>query len=424
MLMEDVLPDIIHSSGANLDQAGMDGAMIPLEDLVEKYAPNIHKYFQEHPDHLEMNKAYDGHLYYIPTFSIEGPSQGWIIRQDWLDKLGLEAPKTKDEFYNVMKAFREQDPNGNGRKDEIPYLNRTKTPLGLLGLFGIDNRNYVVKDGKVICNVATEEYKQAITEIAQWYKEGLIDPEIYTRNNAREELFANNNGGMTVDWLSSTYSYNETLSKEALGDSYFGFELVTIDPPKDINGDQIIWNVWNPIASTGWGISKDNKYIAETMKFFDYWYTDEGRTNLWFGPDHKINPDGTPDYSDEARAYVGGPTEYNESQGAALGLGSVRLVEAEVGAMPEVAQKAFWHYKNNFKLATPFPTFKHTPEEKRVMKSQGTDIATYISEMQQNWVLGNKDVEATWDEFIAHLNELGLKDVLAAYQSAYDRMYK
>ncbi|MBE7026925.1 MAG: extracellular solute-binding protein [Ruminococcaceae bacterium] len=425
MLMGDVLPDVIHSTGANLDQAGMDGAMIPLEDLIEEYAPNIHKYFSEHPEYIAMSKAYDGHLYYIPAISLDGPTEGWILRKDWMEKLGLETPTNVEEFYNVLKAFREQDPNGNGLKDEIPFLDRTKSPWDLLALFGVSRQPYeVTEDGKVVANFMKEEYKNAMRELAKWYAEGLIDPEIFTRNNAREELYANNNGGATVDWFSSTYSYNETLSKEALGDSYFGFELVTIDPPKDVNGVSKSYTPRTVLQSQGWGISKDNKHVAETLKFFDFWFTDEGRTLLWFGPDRKTTADGKPDYSDEARAYVGGPTEYMSSIGGALNIGSIRMLEAEVGAMPQEAKDAYMHYRENVEHIKPGISYKYTPEETRINKSKGTDTSTYMDEMRQNWLLGNKDVDATWDEYITHLKELGVDEVIAMQQAAYDRMFK
>ena len=425
MLMGDVLPDIIKNTATNLDQAGIDGALIPLEDLIEKYAPNMHKFFEEHPDYVAQSKANDGHLYYIPSISVDGPTEGWIIRKDWLDKLGLEMPTTVDEFYNVLKAFREQDPNGNGLKDEVPYLDRTKSPSDLLGLFGVNKQEYsVTEDGIVVCNRDTEEFKYAIKELAKWYKEGLIDPEIFSRNNAREELFANNLGGATVDWFSSTFSFNVTLSKEALGNSAFGFELVSIDPPKDINGVSISYTPRAVVTGQGWGISKDNKHVAETMKFFDFWFTDEGKNLLWFGPDRKINADGSCEYSDAARAYVGGPTEYVTSLGGGLNIGGVHIMEAEVDAMPDVAKEAYLHYRNNVKHIPYTPSYNYTIDESRVIKSKGTDVSTYMSEMYQNWLMGNKDVDATWDEYIAQLKVLGIDEVITTRQAAYDRMFK
>ena len=91
---------------------------------MEKYAPNIKAYFDENPDQRKALEWIDGKIYYIPCIGDGDVSMGWFIREDWLDNLGLEMPKNVDEYYNVLKAFKTQDPNGNGIDDEIPYFNR------------------------------------------------------------------------------------------------------------------------------------------------------------------------------------------------------------------------------------------------------------------------------------------------------------
>ena len=182
MLVESPLPDIIHYFGADLKQLGAEGGLIPLEDLVDEYAPNIKKFFEDCPQAKRAATATDGHIYYIPG-SLSGidiaalPSQGWFIRQDWLDKLGLEVPKTVDEFYEVMKAFKTQDPNGNGLDDEIPIFRRDGSIGFLYTLFGI-NKGWYDVDGETHYGAIEEAYKNAIINISKWYKDGIIDKEI------------------------------------------------------------------------------------------------------------------------------------------------------------------------------------------------------------------------------------------------------
>lgn len=122
MLASKVLPDIIHGTTSNLKDLGEMGGLIPLEDLIDQYAPNVTKFFEECPEAKIAATASDGHIYFIPG-SLSGtekeavPSKGWFMRTDWLEKLGLKAPTTVDEMYKVLTAFKTQDPNGNGKAE-------------------------------------------------------------------------------------------------------------------------------------------------------------------------------------------------------------------------------------------------------------------------------------------------------------------
>ena len=113
-------------------------------------------------------------------------SQFYWIRQDWLDKLGLEAPTTVDELHDVLTAFKNNDPNGNGQADEIPLFDRSataETEMGEYLALWDSSASFYPRDGKITYEPLTENYKNAVKNLAQWYKEGLIDPEIFTRGD-------------------------------------------------------------------------------------------------------------------------------------------------------------------------------------------------------------------------------------------------
>ena len=423
MLVNDVLPDIIHGESGNLNKAGRDGALIPLQDLVKKYAPHIQAKFDEVPEAYNATIAADGNLYYIPVIRDDrGPTMGWFIRQDWLDKLNLPVPTTLDEYYNTLKAFREQDPNGNGIKDEVPYFDRAKSVDKLIPLWGARYGSYFIdSNGKVVANKTTDEYKTAMKELSKWYKEGLIDQEIFSRNSAREELFGNNLGGATCDWFSSTMSFNKIEA-----DKVKGFHIAVIPPVKDVNGDRKNHFSRAPVQGIGWGISKDNKYPAETMKYFDFWFTDEGSLLNAMGvegEDYTI-VNGEPKYTDKALTYEnGGAPNYVRTLGCAE-IGYYAALAPEIAGMTDEAAEGFKMYAESDWAVKPFPSLSTTDDEQRTIKDKGGAVETYTSEWMQNWIMGNKDVDATWDEYISGLNGLGLQEVVAAYQTAYDRAYK
>lgn len=419
MLVESKLPDIIHGTSTNTNKAGMEGAMIPLEDLVKQYAPNIQKYFDTHPEALRGSLAADGHLYYIPCIYEKGPAMGWFIRQDWLDKLSLPVPTTVEEYYNTLKAFRDNDPNGNGKKDEIPYFDRSKSVKNLVPLFGVDKNYYAVgPDGKIYAPTATEGYKTAMTELAKWYAEGLIDQEVYSRGSTtREQLLGDNIGGATHDWFSSSLSFNDKLK-----DLVPGFRLATIDPPADINGEVKNASPRTTLNGNGWGISKDNQHVAETMRFFDFWFTEAGITLNSYGvegTDYTI-VNGVKEYTQQAKDYAGGVPSYMGTFGSRE-IGIPVSLEAEIKGMNKDAAEGFAMYVEKDYTILEFPNLPFNVEENRVIKDKGAAIKTYVDETTQGWIMGNTDVAATWDKYVNDLKAMGLDEVISAYQSAYDR---
>ncbi len=420
MLADATLPDIIGYNGADLKKAGMDGALIPLEDLIKEYAPNIQKLLDEYPEFRAEATAADGHIYHIPTttdYLDKGvaPSKGWFIRTDWIDKLGLEVPKTVDELYEVFTAFKTQDPNGNGQADEIPYFSRAGSINDLFQLW--DGRNsFEVRDGKFVAGQISDETKNAIINLQKWYKEGLVDKEIYSRGGqAREQLLSTDLGGSTHDWFSSTGSYNVTFPN--LNNSF-----VTMAPPADVNGVVKENDGSSPVSTLGWGISKDNKHVEETMKYFDFWFTKEGADLGSCGIEgvHYNVVDGEKVFTDEVINADGGAPGFLRNIGCAE-WGKQGTSEALLATMHEIPKKGYVEYIENKWIQPQIPVVTFNEDEQKVIDKYLTNINTLVSENEQRWILGKGDVEAEWDKYVSDLKGMGLDEVLAVYNSAYDR---
>lgn len=426
------LPDIIHGTRANLTKAVLEGALIPLDDLIERRAPDIKRYFELYPSVKRATASVDGKHYYIANFREPGPAMGFFIREDWLNKLNLEVPTTVDEYYNVLKAFRERDPNGNGQKDEIPYLYRDKGVDGLLQLWGVGGGYSVFvegNDGKLVYNRTSPEYKNAMINLAKWYKEGLIDPEIFTRGQkARDILFADNTGGSTHDWFSSTASFNKTIGQPTKGANgedipakVAGFSIIAIPPPADVYGEIKETYARNTLTQ-GWGISKDNKFPEQTMKYFNFWFTDTGRRLNEFGiegVDHEV-VNGKPTHKEHVKnAPESGPV-YMQNRGI-LEIGTFTSMDGELDMMSKEALVGFKMYVDNKYAAQEFPVLTFTSEEQEIINQYNTSIDTYMREMLQSWLMGAKDINATWDEYVNMLDTMGLPKLLGVQQAAYER---
>ncbi|MDO4618658.1 MAG: extracellular solute-binding protein [Clostridia bacterium] len=421
MLMSDKLPDIVAYNGDELKTAGMDGVLIPLEGLIEEYAPNIKKFMDENPEARAVATAADGHIYYIPGTAAEPglgniPSMGWFIRQDWLEKLGLETPKTVDELYTVYKAFRDKDPNGNGQKDEIPYFSRNGFVSDLYQLWGANNSIYV-KGDKFVAGYTEDSTKTALVNMAKWYKEGLIDKEIFTRGGqAREQLLSSDKGGSTHDWFSSTSSYNSKYAN-------LNNKFVHMTPPADVNGVIKEYSGRGFIRSMGWGISVDNEYAARTMKYFDYWFTEEGMTLHSCGVEgvHYNVVDGKKVFTDEVINAEGGAPSYLRNIGANVEVGCPTTLDSELATMHEIGLAGYMEYLDNKYVIDQTPTLSFTEDEQEIISLYMTDIQSYVGECEQKWILGSSDINADWDGYVAELKNRGLDEVLKVYNAAYDR---
>ena len=430
MLASGHIPDIVGSSRIKdfVNQYGPEGAFVPLNDLIDEHAPNLKKFFEERPEIQSAISAADGNFYYIPYLPDGKYGRAFFIRYDWLDKLGLDVPETVDEYKAVLEAFRDGDPNGNGMKDEVPYFARQWPELiRLVTLWdgrssGSDTyHDFYVDDGQIKHPYAGDGYREGIKNLAQWYAEGLIDPEIFTRGSAaRDYLLSENLGGATHDWFASTSGYNR-LSSEI-----DGFAIKAMAPPASISGKRIEEHRRIPIKPDGWAISATNEHPVETIKYFDFWFTEEGRRLANFGVEGmQYNMvDGEPKFTEE---FLNNDQPVN-NQLYAVGSqlqarGYFQDYNYEIQWSNEFALEGIALYDEGDYLIDQFLGVAFNPEEQRVYDRYWGSIRDYMLERQQAWILGSGDVEADWGDYMDQLNKLGLDDVLAVMQSAYDRQY-
>ena len=424
------LPDIVsYMDTAVLERLGMEGGLVPLEDLIEKYAPNIKKFWEQNPRYKKDAIAADGHIYVIPNYYDyfnSMPSTGYFIRKDWLKKLNLKEPETTEELYNVLTAFRDKDPNGNGKKDEIPFFFRSESPKDtirlLVDVFKARTFWYEDSAGKIKFGAVQPEFREAIKNIAQWYKEGLIDKEIFTRGLvSRDYMLSNNIGGYTNDWFGSTASYNEKLGKNIPN-----FDLAFIAPPKYKNNNQTYQARTTEYGA--WGISSKSKKVIEAIKYFDFWYSEEGR-RLWnYGIEGSewVLKDGKPLFTDKVLNNKEKKTALQvlKETGAQFRLGVAQDAEYERQWYPKEAVEAIDTYIKNNYVHELLPSLKYTKEEAEDFSKINTQLNAYVEEMSQKWIMGVSDVDKDWEEYIKRIEQIGLKKAEQIQQKAYDRFMK
>ena len=276
----DKLPDILgFSNGEAINKYGMEGAFIPLQDLIEKYAPDIKKQLDDPlPGEILPYKqsgwgeatAGDGNVYTIPLFSSSNAIGAvYAIRVDWLEKLDKKMPETADELYDVLKAFREQDPNGNQKQDEIPLVagqgGKTARIIPLINAFDAHMNLHVdPKDDTIKYGPVENNYQEGLSYLNKLYREKLLEEDYLTSTNDQWLARATGNqAGLMFVWPASGIgAANNGLQK--LDSSY---KFMPMAPLKSKSGAQFKdTNTAGRMIQPRMAISITNKYPEETMK--------------------------------------------------------------------------------------------------------------------------------------------------------------
>ncbi|MDF2922745.1 MAG: sugar transporter permease [Paenibacillaceae bacterium] len=424
MMSSGDLPDIIQGLRTNINPVISQGVFLPLDDLIDKHAPNIKKFLADYPEAKSAGAGPDGKIYTI-TGTLGAapgkvmPSMGFFIRQDWLDKLGLKAPTTLEEYKKVLYAFRQQDPNGNKKQDEIPYFNRSKGIYQLFQLWDARDNWYIGEDDKVHQGKAEPQYRDAMKELSQWYKDGIIDPEIFTRGSqARQFMLGNNLGGTTIDWFASTSAVNDT-AKAQVPDINF----VSIAPPADIKGKVKFNHTMEPIHTYAWGISSKAKDPVTVIKFMDFFFTPAGERLMNFGIEgtHYDLVNNEPVMRPVALSNPAGFPNFLRSIGGGYEIGVRGSLLGQLLTMNEIGQKGFTLYEKSDWLVKPFPVLSFTADEKKTIDSAMVNLTPAMDEYEQKLLMGSLNADASWDKHIEEMQKLNLQKVLDAYNSAYAR---
>ncbi len=418
MLAADEIPDIIHTKRANVLKYN-EKLFLPLDELIEEHAPDLKALLEERQDVVKHMKAADGKMYYIPFIPDGEASMGWHIRKDWLDQLGLEVPSTYEDMLTVMKAFKDNDLNGNGINDEVPFFSRRTLGIyDLLGIYGLVDVEYV-EEGMVKNDLYSQDYKEGIIGLRNLYKEGLIDAEIFTRGNtARDMMFDDNIGGMTLDWFGSTAGYQDKYV-----DQIEGLDWIPMAPPADINGDVWIEYSRKTVEDMGWGISINNEHPEETIKFMNYWFTEEGRRLMNYGIEGQTYDmvDGKAIFNEKTLSEGKSVLENMRLIGAQTMIGFHQDFEYEKQWMNELALEGAQMYIDNDYFIDLLPALNYTDEEQKRIAKIEPQVKAYVEEMSQKWILDAVSVEDTFDDYMKKLEELGAVEMMQIKQAAYER---
>lgn len=431
LVASNAMPDIVCGNLADINKYGKMGAFIPLDELITDETPNLKKYLKDDKIIKAQNAGPDGKTYGVPMLTAVKTAMGYCIRQDWLDKLGLKAPTTIDEWHTVLTAFKNKDPNGNGKADEVPLVldkaweNYYMNFADAWNIEADPSKDYwMVKGGKVVSAAMDPAFKEFLGTMAQWYKEGLIDKEFVTREDTNNYHILNNLAGATCYWTG--YVAAQNTNKEVLAKDPKTNWQVIAPPVLKAGAAPRTFSQQDTVGIWGWAISKNNSHVMETLKLFDYVYSDEGSLLFNFGvPGVSYEmKDGQPLYSSAAKGDKDGLMIYMRKNGMQALLGMRQMKEYEAGscASDDIKRQLFDYVDKGY-FFDPTPALKLTDAEKDSYEAKMTPIRTFIEENVIKFMTGIEPM-SKWDEYVAQLKKLGIDDLAKYKQQAYQRYMK
>ncbi|WP_066186882.1 extracellular solute-binding protein [Gracilibacillus timonensis] len=425
------IADVIYAAGSDNLTPGMEvdygqqGILIPLEDLIADYAPNIQSILDENPNIKKSITTVDGHIYSLPRIAEGGSSALWIRGPMWYNGTWLEAleveelPKTVDEFYDLLVRFRDEDPNGNGEADEIPLIDveMDSTRPWLLPAFGIKEWGIEEFDGEVHYAPITENYKEYLTFMNKLHDENLLDHETFSQSDEQKKAKGQENRlGVFPDWFSFFTTGQET--EESVNNPMF-FPLTSEwskEPLMPLN---------TGIGRGTFSITSNNEHPEATIRWIDYFYTAEGRAFLNMGPEGIMwergengeivdldIPEGydsredyratiTPDYG------IAAPTITYPIEGIEIN-DFDKFIEAEtdekIAPYGEVA----------------FPEVYLTKDEQDEINTIEVDLESYVRQMEAKFITGVEPI-SNWESYVGTIENMNIERYVEIYQAAYDR---
>jgi len=414
-------------------QAAADGIILMLDDVIEQYMPNLRAYLDSRPEIDKLIKAEDGHYYKVPAI-MESSEQvytyGAFYRKDVLDQLGVkELPTTIDGWHDLLVRVKNET-------DMIP-ISCLRTFLFGSGSFAnafvpaTYNSEYSIDPatGKIEYTKATDEMKEFIKVMKQWYDEGLIDPDIMTLDSATVKAkFVSGQSFLSMGFAGSSM---QTFLQAGLAENP-KMEVAAIPGVAKAEGAEIVHSSGNA-AYLGGGatISATCPDVEAAARWLDYRFTEEGivLTNFGVEGESYTYKDGHYHYTDLMLKNPDGKTatqmlgKYTFCSEAFAGVQTLDYLKSYYSAYPAVAEaSAIWSSKGSDDYVLYTYDIKHTAEEQDELNMYQSDLKTHADETLYNFVIGKGDIDKDWDNYLKTLESFGLSTVLKIKQDAYDRM--
>ncbi|GHT74671.1 ABC transporter substrate-binding protein [Spirochaetia bacterium] len=448
-------PDIIMNAGlSSVDAMNYGGQeiLIPIDDLIDQQGYFFKEAAGRIPELSPAMQMPDGNIYGLPNINqaFHGVYnlKAWI-NEDWLKKLNLAVPTTTEELYEVLKAFKTRDPNGNGKADEIPMMGyyatnpRTWPYVFLLNSFVyfVPNVYLAMENGKVTFVANTEDFREGLRYVARLVNEGLIDRASFTQNVDQAKQIGTNADAQLVGvftdfvWWNFVGNNNDTADHRA-------HNYAALAPLKGPRGVQV-----TPAMATGFSL--DWAHITDKAKdptlafrWLEGMYSDQATRVLQLGIKGIMHDDPDPgavgiNQLPALWKLLPTPSVTESPYYVPMFLGN-RYADFRLGEQTDWSdpltpysvepklyretQDKYYPYRPQEGQSLPL-VLHHTAQENSDVSRLSEQINSYVMENILAFVTGNKNLDRDWASYTAEFRRLNLDRYLQLKQTAYDRQY-
>ncbi|MDR0271274.1 extracellular solute-binding protein [Paenibacillus sp.] len=413
LLASKSLPDVVLIEDINdptFSTAIEQGAFWDLTPYFKDY-PNLTNYPQNAIDNVKV----DGKSYGIPRVRPLDGHESFLIRQDWLDNLGLKAPTTMDELYTVLEAFTKNDPDKNGKQDTFGMVQASVSGY-MMSMFGAGNQWKETADGGIEPYWMTGEAKTSLEFWSKAFKDGLIMPDLPVMKSSQvKEMLTQGKAGLAFGNVNDGFVYEQELQKIKPEAKLTAYEL-PVAPDGKKYYDQ---------ANGSYGVFLVSKSVSEDklkkiLELYNETATEESYNLVTYGikdKDYTVNAEGIIEQTEEGKSKAYGTATsaqwisgyYNKYQRAEAPGMSAEVKEYNRQLIDSISESSV----NN--PAAGLPNTKAWMEK-------GGDWQKKFVDMFTNVVI-NKASMADWDKFTNDLRadssfQQHLTDMSEAYKAA------
>lgn len=424
-----------------------EGIFLPITEYVDKYGNNMKRVFDENPAYREGSTAPDGEIYGFARFSECYHCSAYpkiYLRQDWMDKLNLEMPTNTEELREVLRAFVNEDPNGNGEKDEIGLIGATtwNTPVefALMGMsFQTVKPDFWLSlgaDGESVeFSPSTDAYREGLRYIKSLYDEGLIEPTSFTQ---KEDIMAQTVrtephvvGMYVCDHAAMGYDNSDPVEAE-------NYQILI--PVAGPDGFRRQGQNANEGTITGFEavITDKCQYPEAAFRLIDEFFYDDDYNMMRFkgkeGLGWERAAEGAKNvFGGEARYVVLSVPEEDKEENDKYGFGvgpQADVASFRLAMLPEVENVYLQeNYEQRITLDTqkveefiPEKRLEYNPFIPLEMMDEYAEIQTNLNSFVRKtivqFITGERDIENGWDEYLSELDSYRVDRYVEIYKTA------
>ncbi len=397
-----------------------------LSATINEFAPNYKQYLAEYPEMRRVSTLTDGGIYSFATIDKNGgDSAKQYINQAWLTELGLSMPTTTDELYNVLKQFKQNDPNGNGRADEVPLslISGDGTKNFLMSAFGYTTTGIEVdiNTNQIVYVPETNNYREYLKYCNRLYAEGLLDNSMYSNKDSDLAYKGQNN---TVGSFSSSGAF--LVVGNSLDNDYTALEPLT----SNVNSHKMCYQFGYQSTPTALIINESSPYYRELVRWMDVFYSKDFEILQSYGEE---NVDWSWNDEEKTSWTFNVPSGMEREQFRATltyqaGLGGA-VVLTDFGRKENSEQnKKIYRELDVYKpyWRTPLPIMQYEMREMQDLALLEADLGTYMTSAEANFITGRKNPNSDkdWNDHVSSLNRMKsnkLKEIYSAVYARYNR---